>query len=339
MTLRVWARARVLCLTLTLSVVLPPPLNLLCSKSAYYVKIMEFFKESIPRSLNALDEVSKPGTFGRLHAPLIVISFARAALRSIGGDVADDPHALSMVSMLWATIFQYGLDLGDNDSAYAAAMANPDPDIRGDCLQRLIGVLCERGHTQTVVEFAYIGAQDQALDIIKTKTKNLDMLAVYFDAAQTQRSVNYYRVLYAFLIHRSDFHAAGMAMFECASRLELEYQFLYSDGAGRDRCVQMLGHQRDAMLAAMNTLELVDTDHAWFVRRREASKKRRRDGPVDPRLGLMSTDATSADVDVLGLQELEQEYVQRPDAYGGRACLPPPASRLPPPASLPNAAP
>jgi hypothetical protein len=69
------------------------------------------------------------------QAPRIVIEFASAALGVVNNA---DPR----VPVLWANIFKYSLNLGNNDNAFAAIIGNPDPDARNDCLQRFGVCLC-----------------------------------------------------------------------------------------------------------------------------------------------------------------------------------------------------
>lgn len=78
-------------------------------------------------------------------------------------------------------------------------------------------MLQERGHYRDVVRFPYNALQPAALEILRTKAKITDVLSVIFGNAP-----NYYDVLYAFHVHKSDFHAAGLVMFELAVRLDHE---------------------------------------------------------------------------------------------------------------------
>ena len=50
--------------------------------------------------------------------------------------VADEGDA--HLATLWSKLFKYQLELGHNDAAYTAMVANPDPSRRKDCLRQLL---------------------------------------------------------------------------------------------------------------------------------------------------------------------------------------------------------
>eukprot|EP00041_Stephanoeca_diplocostata_P009857 m.155072 g.155072 ORF g.155072 m.155072 type:complete len:1625 (-) comp17927_c0_seq1:94-4968(-) len=286
-------------------------------KAHYYHQVMVFFKECIPRHLAAMDERVRPSMYRRLHAPCIVIEFARIALHQFSDSgTAHDNSVRPMVAMLWTNIFQATIDLGRNDEAFTAVVSNPDEEHRRDNLQRLISVLCERGHYRDVVSFPYNGLQADALEILRTKAKITDVLSVIFGNAP-----NYYDVLYAFHVHKSDFHAAGLVMFELAVRLDHEVSRF-----SEKQAVTILGTQRDAYLVALNSLRVLDEEHAWFVRPHVAvaSAKRKRgveamddDGAINGSGGAFDGGASAASavvatashaaLDVVTVADLEKE--------------------------------
>ena len=62
---------------------------------------------------------------------------------------------------LQSKVFKHQLELGHNQEAFTAMMANPDPSCRKDCLRQLIVVLSERGELQALVEFPYKVLEDE----------------------------------------------------------------------------------------------------------------------------------------------------------------------------------
>jgi nuclear pore complex protein Nup160 len=59
-------------------------------------------------------------------------------------------------------------------------------------------MLCERGELQVLVEFPYIDLQAEVVSILESRARSVD-LATH----------NYYDLLYAFHVFRSDFRKGG----------------------------------------------------------------------------------------------------------------------------------
>ncbi|XP_052066058.1 nuclear pore complex protein Nup160-like isoform X1 [Mytilus californianus] len=183
----------------------------------YYLKVLKQFEE-----------------FG---APDVVVSFAKTAI-SIADD--DDPN----VATLWSKVFKYELELEHNEEAYSAMIANPESSRRKDCLRQLLVTLSERGDLQSIVSFPYIDLEDEVVSILESRARSVDLT-----------SQNYYDLLYAFHVNRTNWRKAGSVMYEHAMRLSRE-------------CSGKRGLQRQAQcyLAAMNALRLVDSQYAWIVK-------------------------------------------------------------------------
>lgn len=62
---------------------------------------------------------------------------------------------------LQSKMFKQQLELGHNQEAFMAMMANPDPSRRKGCLRQLLIVLSERGELQALVEFPYKDLEDE----------------------------------------------------------------------------------------------------------------------------------------------------------------------------------
>ncbi len=65
---------------------------------------------------------------------------------------------------------------------------------RKDCLRQLLVVLCERGELQTLVRFPYIDLEADAVAILESRARAVDLT-----------SHNYYDLLYAFHVFRNNY--------------------------------------------------------------------------------------------------------------------------------------
>lgn len=111
------------------------------------------------------------------------------------------------------------------------------------------------------------------LRILETRARATDVLpgAMPQDTVvKAQLPPNaYYEVLYAFHIRRANFREAAMTMFEYAYRLAEETACAISAGGFRavgGLLLHGLQRQASCLLAAINALYVVPTDHQWLVR-------------------------------------------------------------------------
>jgi nuclear pore complex protein Nup160 len=63
-------------------------------------------------------------------------------------------------------VFKHQLELGHNQEAFMAMMANPDPLRRKDCLRQLVVVLSERGELQDLVQFPYKDLEEEVRSLV-----------------------------------------------------------------------------------------------------------------------------------------------------------------------------
>ncbi|PVD33582.1 hypothetical protein C0Q70_04839 [Pomacea canaliculata] len=197
------------------------------------------------------------------------------------------------LATLQSKVFKYQLELGHNQEAYTAMMANPDPTRRKDCLRQLVVVLCERGELQTLVEFPYKDMQEEVEVVLEKRARSVD-LATH----------NYYDLLYAFHIYRNNFRKAASIMCEHGMRLGQEIPGLKG-----------LQRQAQCYLAAMNVLRLVKEDYAWIVKpvlcTKDTELPSDADSPykhsVDGKDKQRSHDKQK--VELLELSQLEKEYL------------------------------
>ncbi|XP_068751589.1 nuclear pore complex protein Nup160-like isoform X2 [Montipora capricornis] len=243
------------------------------------------------QSLLVLFYVKVMKLFEQFDAPDFVIRAAHVAL-----DMAspDDPN----IPNLWSNIFKHHLELGHNDLAYNALIANPDPVRRRDCLHKFMVVLCERGQTRQLIEYPFINLQDEFEDIVESHARTVDIM-----------THNYYDMLYAFHVFRGNYRKAGSAMYEHAMRLGQEVSGLDS-----------LQKQAKCYLAAMNSLHLVDPKNAWIVKPLDRVNTTKPDEP--PNMSPKRKQGEDADVlfpehkgrsrrkvTVLEIRDLEGEYL------------------------------
>ncbi|XP_033095600.1 nuclear pore complex protein Nup160-like [Anneissia japonica] len=221
--------------------------------------------------------------FEQFSYPDLVILLANTAL-SVGDE--DDTN----IPILWCKVFKHHLELGNNEQAYAAMTANPDPERRNDCLRQFVVVLCETGQIKQLCKFPYIDLHDEVVSIIESRARSVDL-----------KTHNYYDFLYAFHTFRGNYRKAGSTMYEYGMRLGQEVI--------GERALQQ---QAKCYLAAMNSLRLVDPDYAWIVKpvciqpNREdmtgASPKRSCDGEDKEIQGKRK-------VEVIELDQIEKEYL------------------------------
>ncbi|XP_043213481.1 nuclear pore complex protein Nup160-like [Amphibalanus amphitrite] len=168
------------------------------------------------------------------HLPDYVLELASAGIA-----VAEeaDPN----VATLWAIAFKYHLRLGHVQEAYAAMTGNPDASSRGDCLHQLVVTLHERRQLATLVQLPYVDMLGDVVAILENRARAADPLAPQF-----------YDVLYAFHVARSNYRKAAAVMYEWARRLA-------GEPAG-------LARQARCYLACVNALQLVSAEYAWIVR-------------------------------------------------------------------------
>ncbi|XP_071104860.1 nuclear pore complex protein Nup160-like isoform X1 [Haliotis cracherodii] len=227
--------------------------------------------------------------FEEFNLPDMVIHLAKTA---IGAASEDDDN----LATLWSKVFKYHLELGHNEDAYEAMIANPEPSRRKDCLRQLLVVLCERGDLQALVEFPYIDLQDEVVNILESRARSVD-LATH----------NYYNLLYSFHIYRNNFRKAGHVMYEHGMRLGRELPGLKG-----------LQRQAQCYLAALNALRLVRAEYAWIVKPVSMSKysevSDEEDEPgISPKHGLDGAEkeahSLTRKMEILELVDIEKEYI------------------------------
>ncbi|XP_046552449.1 LOW QUALITY PROTEIN: nuclear pore complex protein Nup160-like [Haliotis rubra] len=228
--------------------------------------------------------------FEEFNLPDMVIQLAKTA---IGAASEEDEN----LATLWSKVFKYHLELGHNEDAYGAMIANPEPSRRKDCLRQLLVVLCERGDLQALVEFPYIDLQDEVVNILESRARSVDLV-----------THNYYNLLYSFHIYRNNFRKAGHVMYEHGMRLGRELPGLKG-----------LQRQAQCYLASLNALRLVRPEYAWIVKPVSMSKYTEQvsdddeEPGISPKHGLDGAEkeahSLTRKMEIMELVDIEKEYI------------------------------
>ncbi|GFR47203.1 hypothetical protein Agub_g8883, partial [Astrephomene gubernaculifera] len=172
---------------------------------------------------------------------------------------------------LWSNMYSYCVEMRQYDRAYGALLANPLPAARLQSLRHLVHVLTQEGQLQTLCTLPFAGVAvlsssehtptaagpagsatgcrtvsllSEALDLLHRRAHNCDL-------AETPQP---YKVLYDFLVCRSDYKGAARAMAAYAWRLRAEAS---SSEAAVSEALR-------AYDLAINSLSLLDPEDAWL---------------------------------------------------------------------------
>lgn len=167
-----------------------------------------------------------------------VIQLAKAAIDEL------DPSS-PQLAMFQSIVFTNHLNLEHYEEAYHSLIANTEPSRRRDCLRQLVNCLFDKRRLDLLLNFPYIGLQDELENIIESRARSVAI----------EDNV-YYDFLYAFYISRSTKRKAASIMYELALRCGLE-------------CGETLtGIERryDSLLACVTALSLADENYRWIAR-------------------------------------------------------------------------
>lgn len=189
--------------------------------------------------------------------PDLAVQCALAAigqLQSLQDRDGVNPATLAMmITSLWINVFSQSLQLEDFEQAYLATINIPatgSANDQRDCLRQLLVVMAEKQAVQQLVtDFPYIGLMDEVTSILLQRARRGPALD----------SPNYYHVLYSVQVHRGNYRRAAQLAYECAQRILLE---AHSDDY---RGVQFVYSYSAMLLAALNSLRMVDPQYAWIV--------------------------------------------------------------------------
>jgi hypothetical protein len=89
--------------------------------------------------------------YRHIGAPRHAIKCAFAALQSANSIIADPNNCKHYCSQLWRAVFSASLACHDYEQAYVAMQAVTVPELKVDCLQRLVNILCSAPTSKTKV--------------------------------------------------------------------------------------------------------------------------------------------------------------------------------------------
>lgn len=112
---------------------------------------------STPRNMRELQQTvlfyyeTLTRVYRHIGAPRHAIKCALAALQSVNTIIADPDNCKHYCSQLWRAVFSASLDCHDYEQAYLAMQAVTVPELKVDCLQRLVNILCSAPSTKTKI--------------------------------------------------------------------------------------------------------------------------------------------------------------------------------------------
>lgn len=180
--------------------------------------------------------------FESVRQPEFAIRFAFAALQ----ETPRDDNASQ--AFLWSVVFKSSLALRDYEQAYLALLSNPHPD--SSLLRKYVVVLCTQGQVGLLCQLPFAGLQQEVVQVLTQKARAEDVQHIV-----DGQSPNYYEILYAYHVFRSDYRSAALFMHEYAMRLGIE---------AHGNSQQHLQHVANAYLTCLNAFRLVDPKFAWI---------------------------------------------------------------------------
>lgn len=222
----------------------------------YYLKVIQLFEQH-----SSLD---------------CVIKLAKAAI-----DILDASNP--QLAMFQSIVFTNHLQLEHYNEAYHSLIGNTELSRRKDCLRQLVVRLFERRRLDLLMNFPYVGLQDELENIIESRARSMSI-----------ENNTYYDFLYAFYVSKSNMRKASAIMYEQALRYTLECDTLTA-----------VERRYECLLACLTTLNLVDKNYQWIARPVINDDVRGADG--------METDDDAAviqqSVSVLELRDIRRELL------------------------------
>ncbi len=160
--------------------------------------------------------------FESVRQPEFAIRFAFAALQ----ETPRDDNASQ--AFLWSVVFKSSLALRDYEQAYLALLSNPHPDSSlyatpafllcllgaplgqltscAACavvrLRKYVVVLCTQGQVGLLCQLPFAGLQQEVVQVLTQKARAEDVQHIV-----DGQSPNYYEILYAYHVFRSDYRS------------------------------------------------------------------------------------------------------------------------------------
>lgn len=107
----------------------------------------------------------------------------------------DEPE----LATLHSVAFLHQLELGRDEAAFAALLANPESERRKDCLQQLVVTLLDSRRLQVLMQFSYDGVRPELERIVEARARSLDV-----------KDNPYYSFAYAYHVKRKSMRKGKM---------------------------------------------------------------------------------------------------------------------------------
>lgn len=203
------------------------------------------------------------GQLERAGAPAAAAAFASAAVQhvdaALAGAAAPAGEVARREGRLWANLFEYALQGGAYEEAYAAAISNPEPRRVAEGLSRLLTAMAARREHARLLALPLAGTvtvqrngREVYTSILAEATAVLQRRAARLEATSPERP---YHLLYALHSQRGAHAAAAGAMLAWARRLQ----------AGNPADAASLHDIEVALATAANALACVSPEQAWLV--------------------------------------------------------------------------
>lgn len=176
------------------------------------------------------------------------------------------------VRELHLALFRSHVEMEEYADAYFYLLAIPFDDLQRESLRTLISIMCEHGKVEELLSFNFAGLQAEVERTLSFKARNSDPL---------HEGINYYHILYAFHVQRSDLKSAGATMWQMGVRIRDIYRRkivqarraqysagLLSTNHDEEEQKQLQGYailEAECYLASINALSLINEDNAWFA--------------------------------------------------------------------------
>ncbi|XP_049850516.1 nuclear pore complex protein Nup160-like [Schistocerca gregaria] len=112
-------------------------------------------------------------------------------------------------AFLYCCAFKYALSVGHYEHAYLSMISNPIEDRRLSCLKRLLLAMIKEDKLKKMVSYPFVDLIYHVHDILIREARESDLY----------QNPNYYHVLYAFHVSKSNYQEAANTMCQYANRL------------------------------------------------------------------------------------------------------------------------
>lgn len=150
----------------------------------------------------------------------------------------------SQLAMFQSIIFNNQMHLKHYEEAYHSLIHNVELSRRKDCLRRLIIMLFQEKRFDILINFPYIGLEQELQSIVETRARSMQI-----------ENNEHYNFLYAYHIKNNNMKQAAIVMYEKALR------FLHECST-----VESLQLRYNSLLACYNALSLVDPEYKWLAK-------------------------------------------------------------------------